>query len=284
LFPSTTFPEERFSDRSETGLLTFDNPVHASNRPFPSRQNQFSSNLAEVLTQPEDAFQKLVIKSKSHINSFQPTALPQKQRNENNFKDLLEKARSETNFESSFQQEADQLDRKFPFLAPPHPAQQRDSNRNREIRIKTFDIEGVQTEERLENQSLLASFPLPAERFAKINEAGLTSFDSSRTVVNQPFPRRQVLTKSMGEEAEKSLQKPFGSEQNLVPLEEPRSSFDISPSNFRGRSLFKNFPFPSLSESNTKDISNPAQSLFFGPPSSNVNMEDGSYTIVTVFG
>ena len=54
------------------------------------------------------------------MNSFQPRAPPQKQRNENNFKDLLEKARSETDFESSLQQEADQLDRKFPFLAPPH--------------------------------------------------------------------------------------------------------------------------------------------------------------------
>jgi hypothetical protein len=286
LVPSTSFPEEWFSDRSEAGLLTFDNPVPVSNRQFPSRQNQFSSNLAdrEVLTQPEDAFQKLVIKSQSQINSFQPTAPPQKQRNANNFKDLLEKARSETDFESSFQQEADQLDRKSPFLAPPHPAQQRDSNRHTEIRINTFDLEREQTEERLDKQSLRASFPLPAERFANIKEADLTSFDNSRTVLSQPFPRRQVLPKSMGEEAERSLQKPFGSEQNLLSLEEPRSSFDNPPTDFSGRFLLNNFPFPSDSESYTKDISNPAHSLFFGPPSSNINMEDGSYTIVTVFG
>ena len=43
LVPITSFPEERFSDRSEAGLLTFDNPVPISNRQFPSRQNQFSS-------------------------------------------------------------------------------------------------------------------------------------------------------------------------------------------------------------------------------------------------
>ena len=131
---------------------------------------------------------------------------------------------------------------------------------------------------------MIASFPLPAERFAEINEADLTSFGSLRNLLNQPFPSRQVLPTRTEKEAEETLRKPFGSEQNVAQLEETRSSPDIHPPDIRGRSLFDNFPFTSVSESNTKDISNLAQSLFFGPPSSNINMEDGSYTIVTVFG
>ena len=170
------------------------------------------------------------------------------------------------------------------MLPPPQPSQQRDSNSNREIRINTFDLESIQTEERFENQAFIESFPLPEERFAEINEGDLTSFDSPRTMLNQPFRSRQVLPTRTEKGPEEKLRNPFGSEQNPVQLEEPRSSSNIIPPSFGGRSLFNNFPFTSVSLSNTKDISNPAQSLFFGPPSTNINMEDGSYTIVTVFG
>jgi hypothetical protein len=169
-------------------------------------------------------------------------------------------------------------------LPPPHPAQQRDSDLNRDIGINAFDIEKEQRKERLENQSLIASFPFPAERFADINEADLTSFDSSRNVFKQPFQSRQVLPTRTEKETKEKITKQFSLRQNLVQLEEPRSSSDLLFPDFRGRSLFDKFPYPSVSESNTKDISNPAQSLFFGSPSSNINMEDGSYTIVTFFG
>ena len=107
----------------------------------------------------------------------------------------------------------------FPVFPPPHPAQQRYTDINMEIRINTIAIEREQTEE-----SQIANHCLQASLFLK-------SFYSSRTVLNQPITIRQVLPTTTEREADGKLRKPLASEQNLPP-------------NMRGRciSIISHFP------------------------------------------
>ena len=241
------------------------------------RSSQGRSRNNKVFTNFARTQERQLPKVPKRIQSPQPQFVVDKvkQRNEERFQRLLEKAESveaEERFQTKFQQEnpfPERFENRQTFI----PAQQQQSNaRITEERVN-FSNNNVGNIRRLEEKISFKNFPEPEERFAEINSADTASLTNIQTIASKDGRN------------ESPVRSPFRQDQILDQLEQPRSSNDFFQQRFNPKSLFDNFPSFSAITPNSDAINRPSppQFLDFGPFTSNINMEDGSYTIQTVF-
>jgi len=203
---------------------------------------------------------------------------------------LLEKAESaeaQERFQTKFKQQ-NQLER-FPSRQTSFQPvrQQRLETRQRDEGVRlALENEGIN--ETFKEQVSLSKFPEPEERFAQISATDRTSAFLSNIQTQRiggiDRPRALLSNIRTATSSDLMTESPMRSqEQNFIQLEEPRSSNELFEQRFDPTSLFDNFPsFSSITPNNNERL-NPRQFLDFGPFTSNINMQDGSYTITTVF-
>jgi len=238
-----------------------------------SRKNKVFTNFARTQETRAQNFQKRIQSPQTR-----PIVDKVRQRNEERFQRLLEKAESvetEERFQTNFDQEnqfPERFENRQRSFTPPHQQQSKERSKAERINIS---VENVGTIRRLEEQVSFKSFPKPEERFAQISSADLPSvaLPNIRTVTSKDG-RNEIPVRSQ-----------LRQDQILDQLEQPRSSSDFFQQRFNPKSLFDNFPsFSSITPNpDTFNGPNPPKFLDFGPFTSNINMEDGSYTIQTVF-
>jgi len=256
------------------------------------RQNKVFTNFVQRQEIPVTV-QNLEKSFESEIQNSEPIIDLVKQRNEERFQRLLEKAESaeaQERFQTKFKQQ-NQLER-FPSRQTSFQPvrQQRLEMRQREEGVR-LAVENEGINETFQEQISFSKFPEPEERFAQISATDRPSAFLSNIQTQQiggiDRPRALLSNIRTATSSDLMTESPMRSqirqEQNFIQLEEPRSSNELFQQRFDPTSLFDNFPsFSSITPNNNERL-NPRQFLDFGPFTSNINMQDGSYTITTVF-